>query len=682
MFTKKKKNSIENSNLEKNPVVMKVQEMYKNASNNKDSFVSQWKENYEAYKGTLFENKVNKEMGNVVSNHIFATVETIKPIMLTNNPKNIVLPKKEDGFFKAMLVQEALDYEWRRTRLIPQVLDSLTDGLVCGTFIIGLFWNAKANKGLGEIEPVIISPFNFFIDPMAKNIEGSEYCGYASYKSYGELVKAFPDKAEDLERQKVNTVDENLTYGANTDNVKNQILCIEMYMRDYATETYFEEEEEDGEVKKYKVTKMKYPNGRRVIIAGDILLSDGENPYDDGKFPFVAWKCYNIPGQFWGLSDVEPLVNVQKEICNLYNDITANAHLMGNPIWILDKNSGVEKNSLTNRKGLVIRKNPGSEVKRDAPPTIPAYVQSVLQDLKYDIQVISGVYDATRGERPVSITSGVAIQALQDSSQGRIKLKTQNLEYLLSDLGSMWLSRIQQFWKVPRQIRVMGGEYSPDSQPIIINGQPVTFKEIMSDDVDGDFDIEILTGSTMPSNKSAQLETILRLAQTPAEDGMPLVDRRVVLEHTEIDNVDDVIRRFEEQAQRQQQAQQQEAQMQQLMNAQAQEQANQAQLQQMQLNQKSQMEAKMLDISAKQVEKQMDIDGKIALQKEGNSLQSKIGDIDIENMTIEELLQFIQTLDEDGYNELIQKYPEILKVLTMIKENGMVQPTEDTKGGN
>ena len=50
---------------------------------------------------------------------------------------------------------------------------------------------------------------------------------------------------------------------------------------------------------------------------------------------------------------------------------------------------------------------------------MPAYIQNIINDLKYDIQVISGVFDATRGERPVSITSGVAIQALQDSSQGR-----------------------------------------------------------------------------------------------------------------------------------------------------------------------------------------------------------------------------------------------------------------------
>ena len=37
------------------------------------------------------------------------------------------------------------------------------------------------------------------------------------------------------------------------------------------------------------------------------------------------------------------------------------------------------------------------------------------------------------------------------------------------------------------------------------------------------------------------------MAQTPAEDGMPIADRRMVLEYSELENVDDIIKRFEEQ---------------------------------------------------------------------------------------------------------------------------------------
>lgn len=673
------------------PVVLNVKEKYKNAYDSKSGRMIQWQKNYDAYTGTLFERgSKNKKLGNAIPNHIFATVETVKPIMVTNPPKNVVLPTKQDGFEKAMLIQEALDYEWKRTKLLPKVIDGLTNELIYGNMIIGLFWNQKSNKGLGNVEPVMVSPFNFFIDPMAETIEEAEYCMYATYKPLGELTKHYPDKAEELSDNASSDIDDNLTVGKDKTNAKNQLLYIECYMRDYSIDEYVEEEEGN----KYKVKKMKYPKGRRVIIAGDVLLQDGENPYDDGKFPFVATQCYKLPGQFWGMSEVEELITIQTEMCNLYNSLIDNARLNGNPWVIKDKNSGVEASSLTNVPGLVVTKNPGSEVKRDAPPAMPSYIQQIIQDLKYDVQVVSGVFDATRGERPASITSGVAIQALQDSSQGRIRLKTQQLEYMLAELGSMWLSRMQQFWNVPRSIRIMGGQTSVDEVPLIIDGQPVQFKEVVRDEIDGDFDVVIQTGSTMPVNKSARLETVLQLAQTMAEDGMPVVDRRTIIEYCELDNAEDILRRFEEQAQRNAEEQaQQQANQQELMLLQ-----EQNDLVNLQMNQKSQMEAKQMDINAKKEEKMMDIEanmqqkqvdqafqekqmsmeqqqastdgGQNALQDTGKTVESKVGSIDLETMTIEQLIQYVETLDEEQLQQLVQAQPEILEILQILEQLG------------
>jgi hypothetical protein len=315
---------------------------------------------------------------------------------------------------------------------------------------------------------------------------------------------------------------------------------------------------------------------------------------------------------------------------------------------------------------------------------MPAYIQQVIQDLKYDVQVVSGVFDAMRGERPMSVTSGVAIQALQDSSQGRVRLKIQALERMLAELGGMWLHRMQQFWELPRTVRIMGGAYEPNSMPVMVDGQPVRFTEVSKDEIDGDFDVMIKTGSTMPVNKSARLETIMRLAQTPAEDGLPMIDRRTVIEYCDLDNPDDIIRRFEEQAQRNAQQAELEAQRQQEMMLMQQQQdvAN------MQLNQKSQMEAKAMDIQAKKEEMLMQAQiqqaqavqqnemqkeqafVQNALQKEENDVQynsKELPELDVENMSIEELINLIKTLDEGQLEELINKYPEIAKALQMLE---------------
>lgn len=642
-------------NLKNDELVSRIKRYYRQAENAKSPLISKWKENYKAYTGEgLNRTNGNQYLGDAKINHIFSTVETVKPIMLTNMPKPIVLPTKEEGFYKSQLIQEALDYEWDRTRLVPKLMDSITQGLIFGTFIVGLFWNGKSSKGQGEIEPVVISPFNFFIDPMATNIEDAEYCIYATYKPVGMLMKAYPDKAEELREQATSTMQDELTFNKETGDIRNQVLYLECYFRDYSFDEFIEEDEEG---KKYKIKKMRYPKGRRTILGGDIVLSDEENPYDDGQFPFVTWRCYSVPNNFWGMSEVEQLIAPQKEINNLYNSLLDNAKLNANPWTLVDKDSGVDTSTITNAPGLLLKKNRGSEVRREAPPAMPSYLQTVANDLKYDIQVISGVFDATRGERPMSVTSGTAIQALQESSQGRIRLKIQALEKLLEDLGNMWFKRMQQFWTLPRQIRVMGGHAEPNTVPIKIDGQNVVFKTVTRDVIDGDFDVKIKSGSTMPVNKSARFDIIMQLAQTPAEDGLPVLDRRTIIEYADLDNAEDIITRFEEEKLRQAEQQMQMAEMEQ-NNAQVQMAIQQTQAEKnFMMNQQAQMEAKRLDI-----------EGKLALEKEKADLQADVKEIDLDNMTVEDFIIYIQQLDDKELNELIKKQPDVLKMIRIVQE--------------
>lgn len=557
---------------EEKKIVNLVQSNYNKSYNFKAPLHKQWEENHKAYTGELFKKSTSKV--NAISNMIFSTIETIKPIMLSSYPKISVMPRGEANFSKAKIIQHALDYEWKRANMFHKLMQTVHNSLEYCTGIVGIFWNGSLHNGLGDVEAKVIAPFNFFIDPMATTIQEAEYCMYATYKPLGEIIKAYPDKAEALKKQVTSNKDAYLAFGKTTsDDIGKNVLYIECYMRDYST---IQEINEEGD----EESKLKYPLGRRTIIAGDVLLEDGHNPYLDGKFPFAELPCYKMPHSFWGMSEVEQIISPQKHLIDVTNSIVENAGLMANPVWLLDKNCGVAVNSLTNKRGLVVRKNPGTEIRRDAPPAIPGYVLQTVDMLKYDIQQISGVFDTVKGERTIGVSAASAIRALNEQAEGRIKLKVQNLEMFISEIGDLWLSRIQQFWESKRTIRITGGDITSDVETMMSQGYQldsqtqIRFAYIDKDDVDGDFDIDVFAGSTMYSNKSALLQMLIQMGQTMAEDGLPLVDRKTILEHAELDNVEDIMKRFEDSKVQQQQSQQQQIES----NMQSQQQAQQLQM--------------------------------------------------------------------------------------------------------
>lgn len=674
LFGSKSKKKAEDDEEQSQNIVTQVQKMYKDAYDSKESKHSDWNDFYNAYKGDYFKQNLPAYKNQNIENFVFSTIETVKPVMLAENPKIMSLPLSEEVQGKSDAVQKAIDYEWMRTHFIKITQSVITNCLIYGTGILALLWDGKSQNGLGNVLPVSLSPFNFFIDRAATTIEDAEYAGYAMYKSLGELTKAFPEKKEELKDNTVTPSDEWLMHGKeNIGDLKNKLLYIEIYFRDYSTELeeVEEEEEDDGgntTVVTKKVEKMKYPKGRRVIVAGDVLLSDQENPYDDGKFPFINLNCYDIPGEFWGMGEVEQIMSPTNTVNVLTNSIVESAEITSNPIWILDKNCGVAKDSLTNRKGLVVRKNPGTEVRRDSPPTLPAYLQGIIDVLKADIENISGVYDVTRGEKPTGITAAAAIQALNEQAQGRIKLKVQNLEFFLAEVGGMWLSRIQQFWVTKRDVMVMGIDYKP------------TFYSIDKDDVDGDFDIKIVAGSTMPINKTSKLQQMIQLSQTVAEDGLPCIDRQTILENADIFNMNSVLERFK--MINDSKAQQGQQQMQMQMQMDQQRQQFELQKLQMELQAKAQMGLQNIQASNEGAMRKASADKQAELMT--YEYQSRKENQNQQNDFIpkKDVSDIISSIPPDTLMAIAESNPRFLDIMNQISNNRNSEiQGSDSQGG-
>jgi len=252
---KKKKSPYEPISKEEKTVNM-VLDMFKRSEQAKAPYVELWKKCLDAYKGEMDKTTKPDYKSDNVSNYIFSTCETIRPIMVSENPKFQVMPRLEKDFNKSYRVQQALDYEWQRTKMDTIVPKAVLPSLQIGTGIIGLFWNGNDGK-IGNIEPKLISAFNFFPDPSALTIDEADYVIYATYQNVGKIIKQFPEKAEELKLQTKRPDKEDLILGQDSSNFSNQsVLVIECYMRDY--EMITRKIEEDGDIIEEKTPK--YPN--------------------------------------------------------------------------------------------------------------------------------------------------------------------------------------------------------------------------------------------------------------------------------------------------------------------------------------------------------------------------------------------------------------------------------------
>ena len=461
----------------------------------KTDYISRWRDYENAYSGDYFKNMSLPEYkSNLVSNYIFSIIETIRPIMLDQNPKFQAMPRQPDAIGFSNDVQEMLNYEFDRENVMVKLSRELINVLKLGNSVFFIPWDGE--KKNTNITP--ISPYNLFPDPLATCVDDAEHLIYASYRPDYELKRLFPKKADKIVGGDVKYSE--LVFDNNKGNrIDNQVLVLEIYT-----------------VKKGVSDKHNDYEVITLLPEIGVLLSKKDLPYDDKKLPFILIKDYDMPGKFWGEGEIAQLLSPQKYMNELNNAIVDNAKTTANMPWILDKNSGVPKDSITSRPGLVIRKNPGSEVRREPAPSMPNYVVNAVETYKSDMEQISGIFNTVKGNSETGVYTAQGILALQEAGQARIRLKVKLFEFSLGKMGSMVFSRAKQFWKEDKWIGVTRFDGQSD------------IKKFSNKSLEFDFDIKITAGSTMPSNRGAMLDLMIRLAQTVMPDGQALVDRESV----------------------------------------------------------------------------------------------------------------------------------------------------------
>jgi len=273
--------------------------------------------------------------------------------------------------------------------------------------------------------------------------------------------------------------------------------------------------------------EKRYPHGRLIVCAGQILLYDGDNPFPHGEPPYTLFPV-RISDEIFAWSDVELLGVIEDKINRLHKDMIRNARVNMNAPWIADRNcfdSPRKFNLLVNDPGLVLPITPGSHIERLPPAELPQFIWPLLNWLKGIFDDVLGVQAVMRGqlEKGSQLSAG-AIEGLQVSSSSRLRFRARLLENSLKCLGYQLEWMIRTFYPEDLTVQIM----DPATQ------KPIPLKWTSPPAEMGNFEIGIEVGSGLPGSKEQGGPLYIKLWQ------LDLIPRITALKALKVPNAEQV----------------------------------------------------------------------------------------------------------------------------------------------
>lgn len=343
--------------------------------------------------------------------------------------------------------QNLMDFILYRNSFIEKLNTSEHDRLELGTTIIKVWFEPDEldGRGLPVFEP--ISPANFFPDPKVKNVwdfQKGEFVIHATPKPLSWFRKNF-ERGKYVQREVSIPYDPQQTFTDDrTDEVhtstSQKALLLECYLRDEEGKLYC------------------------LHVANDILLADSRKTMKDkplqrrNLFPFVPIICYQRRGTLWGWGDVELLMPIQDLINELDDQIRMNARLSGNPQIIVGMGAGkgFDFRKWTNKPGLRIPMRDHNAWSIVPPQNVSSDVHVRREKAFQEADLISGVPDVNRGEKPGRVTAAAAIMALQQAGQKTVIHKNTMMKQGWAKVLELLFDEVLTHWDEEMWVRIDG----------------------------------------------------------------------------------------------------------------------------------------------------------------------------------------------------------------------------------
>ena len=184
------------------------------------------------------------------------------------------------------------------------------------------------------------------------------------------------------------------------------------------------------------------------------------------------------------------------------------------------------------------------------PVPLPNELYKNEADAKYDLEYGFGIFELMQGSGKSAPSTFRGTMVVDEFGQRRIKSRRDDIEGMLNQLAKVAIPLIQQLYTEEKVIRLIQPNGDEKEQKFnfykeMDNGDVRRFHDIGA----GRYDIVVQSGSTLPTNRMALLNTYMQMYQ------MGLIDQTEVLKKSELVDLDGVMERSGQMKQMQQQMQ-------------------------------------------------------------------------------------------------------------------------------
>jgi hypothetical protein len=327
---------------------------------------------------------------------------------------------------------------------------------------------------MGDVCVRSVSPFDVFLDDVAKEASEAKWCFMRTYMTPDEIKVRF--KKDVTADAVMSSVGETLPLGsAAGDPTVKAVWCF------------------------YAVPQPAMPKGRYVcfIEDPDEILEDKAWPYPKlTRLPIVQFKGVRVPGQNTDDALVTQARPLNKQLNRMLSQITEYFNLTVKPrIWA-PMNS--LRTRITNEPGAVYEYTPVGNAKPEVEQlsTIPAYVFQFLTEINARLRDVFGLTEVTEGQLPPNLEAADAIDLLQEMATDRFAPAILENEKSLADAGQIILLLMQQYYVEPRTAVLSGP------------GGMTRVKEFTRANFAGNLTVRVEAGSSLPRTRAARRKQV------------------------------------------------------------------------------------------------------------------------------------------------------------------------------